>query len=386
MSSTALPDSELHRAIANNPCTNDVTSTSYSLVDIVLDLSADQQGNVGEDVISLLNTIPSFSHIHWRIMPLLFEAIVQSRLSDRIDPQVMALLAQKSLQGSVHELLKSKQLNTLLTLLAEHDIPVILLKGTAFSKWLYTEGVPRLSSDLDILVQPHDWNKTVDLLARTMSREAKPVQGVFDDLYELSFKPKGEQLGVEIDLHKYLTHPTLFDVDLEGMWSRSVPHPAHKSELIRMMSVPDALIHQALHCFKDAEYKTYNLIDTAYLLKQEFTQQRTVQWDNVFALAKEQRADVALYGLLSKLAAATQDDALTAYLVQYNISRLRKCAFEHLSSMHVTSHDVLNKTWRYRLLQFGFHAIVSTKPLSMLKLQWLFMKCMLRKSKYKRSV
>jgi hypothetical protein len=144
-----------------------------------------------------------------------------------------------------------------------------------------------------------------------------------------------------------------------------------------MMTVSDALIHQALHSFKDAEYKTYNLIDTAFLLRKE-----PPELDALFALAKSQRADVALYGLLIKLADATHDEVLTTYLADCNIRRWRKFAFKHLSSKQVSSHDVLNKTLRYRLLQLGFHAFVSTKPWSMLKLQLLYLKGLFRRSKY----
>ena len=358
----------------------DVTSTSPFLTEMVLAYSENSHCiNRKRDPVTelaLCNSIPAFSHIHWRIIPLLLDALTRNGLALKIDPIVNDFLQQKTLQGSIHELLKTKQLNTLLTTLAEHHIPVILLKGTAFSKWLYSETVPRLSSDLDILVKPCDWDKTVALLSRTMSREAKPVEGVFDDLYEISFKPKEEQLGVEIDLHQHLTHPTLFDVDLEGIWSRSVPHPAYQSELTRMMSVSDALIHQALHSFKDAEYKTYNLIDTAYLLKHE-----SVDLDALFMSAQQQGVDVALYGLLSKLANATHNAQLATYLKHVPVSRWRKTAFAHLSKMHVSSLDVLNKTWRYRLLQFGFHAIVSTKPLSMFKLQCSYLMGSIRKAR-----
>lgn len=362
MSPSVLSDS----APAELFCNDDVTSTSSASVNIVL-----EQATVGHDEassVSLLNHLAAYSHIHWRILPLLLDAIKRDKLDNDIEPQVMTLLEQKYLQGSIHELLKTKQLNALLMILSEHHIPVILLKGTAFAKWLYIEEVPRLSSDLDILVRTCDWEKVVVLLSRTMSREAKPVQGVFDDLYEISFTPRGEQLGVEIDLHQHLTHPSLFSLDLAAIWSRSVPHPAYCNELIRMMSVPDALIHQALHSFKDAEYKTYNLIDTAYLLKRE-----PVDLDKLFALAKQQRADVALYGLLKKLASATQDKTLVTYLKRGHVSGWRKIAFKHLSTMHVSSQDVLNKTLRFRLLQFGFQAFVSTKPFSLLKLQWSYL-------------
>lgn len=369
MSPTVLPNHGLSTRQAHD----DITSTSYALVDLVLNPCDHRQGDIQS--LSLINSLPVYSHIHWRILPLILDALKRQGEVAQVDPQIHALLQKKTLQGSIHEMLKTKQLNTLLTVLSAHHIPVILLKGTAFAKWLYTEEAPRLSSDLDILVRACDWDKAVTLLSRTMSRTAKPVEGVFDDLYEISFKPKEEQLGVEVDLHQHLTHPTLFDVDLEGIWSRSVPHPAYGSDLTRMMSVPDALLHQALHSFKDAEYKTYNLIDTAYLLKHE-----SVDLDALFLSAQQQGVDVALYGLLNKLANATHNASLASYLKHVPVSRWRKIAFEHLSKLHVSSLDVLNKTWRYRLLQFGFHAFVSTKPLSMIKLQCSYLMGSIRKA------
>ncbi|MDG1121418.1 MAG: nucleotidyltransferase family protein [Glaciecola sp.] len=370
-------------------CGFDVSSTSPCLAELVLEHSVSAEGSdcstvrsTGSSIappneLALYNASPTFSHIQWRILPLLLDALKQQGLAEQVAPGVHAFLTKKALEGSIHEMLKTKQLNALLEILSEHQIPVILLKGTAFSNWLYNEKVPRLSSDLDILVRSCDWDKTVAILSSTMTREAKPVAGVFDDLYEISFKSKSDTLSVEIDLHQHLTHPSLFDIDLDGVWARSIMHPAYQNEYARMMTVSDALIHQALHSFKDAEYKTYNLIDTAFLLRKE-----PPELDALFALAKSQRADVALYGLLIKLADATHDEVLTTYLADCNISRWRKFAFKHLSSKQVSSHDVLNKTLRYRLLQFGFHAFVSTKPWSMLKLQLLYLKGLFRRSKY----
>ena len=355
-----------------------LTSTSMLLVELVVTESLEAMCDSSclsnqTNLITLCNSLPQFSHTHWRILPLVYAAIKRLGLMDQIDPEVVTLLKKKTLEGSMHELLKKKQLHTILELLATHEIPVILLKGTAFSEWLYTSEVPRLSSDLDILVRQCDWLKTVNILSNTMDRVGKPVVGVFDDLYEISFKPTDQQIKVELDLHQHLTHPTLFDIDMAKIWDNCVEHPVIHSDLVRMMSPEDAIIHQALHSFKDAEYKTYNLIDTALLLRQEISMQVLRR------RAVAQKAHIALYILLEQVALATNDEQLHDEIHLLNVNRIRVNAIKWLLTLNVSSTDILNKSWKFRFRQFGFHAFMTCKPLSILHLQFEYLKAKLAK-------
>ena len=338
--------------------------------------------------IPLGELITDCQHTHWRILPLMQSVITSEQLIDSIPPELTKFLAQKQLEGSMRELLKQTQLSHLIHTLSAHQIPILLLKGTAFSEWLYTKDAPRLSSDLDILVKPEHWDMTIAILSETMSKIPKPIEGVFDDLYEITLKPQSKQLSFEIDLHQHLCHPTMFDVDFDGIWSRSIIHPTFDNEYARIMSVNDALIHQALHSFKDAEYKTYNLVDTLFLIQKGIEEAN--DWAALIDTAQSQKADIALYFLLERLAEAlsraTHNDTnklIMSLMSDLNVSRFRKWLFNQIRMIEVTGEDKINKSIRYRLLQLGFHFFVSRKPLSILKLQcqYLIGKTLRKKSR-----
>lgn len=152
-------------------------------------------------------------------------------------------------------------INNLATFQKE-NIPVILLKGAAFAGALYPPHAPRLGVDLDLLVSEDDFEPACKLLGKTMNPVllSKKRVATHDTLFERVFSPK-EGVGPTVELHRDLTNPAIFNIDHQGLWSASRIHPAYNSELVRMLSPEDTLLHLAVHAFRDLDFCRHNILD-----------------------------------------------------------------------------------------------------------------------------
>ncbi|WP_426357594.1 nucleotidyltransferase family protein [Pseudocolwellia sp. HL-MZ19] len=225
---------------------------------------------------------------HWRLSPLILRRI-NSLLSDEDKSCTNTYLSKQVQSGFIREMAKDKQLNEIIDLLDKENIKIILLKGTAFSKWLFSAEAPRLTNDIDILIKKADWLRAEKLLSQVMVYTEKTQPDVFGDLYEISFKPR-KNVGAALDLHRSLTHPILFNIDESALWESSLAHPFYTRCL--MLCPEHALIHQAVHAYKDMNFEKYNLIDSIRLISE------LNSYDKLFCIAKSWGASVPLYILL----------------------------------------------------------------------------------------
>jgi len=215
--------------------------------------------------IEVLNQLPEYVSVHKRIIPLLNAKAHKLEIFEHLLPITQKTLSTYTQQGTVTEIAKKQQLNKIVDKLAAHNVPLILLKGAAFAGVLYSADAPRTSNDLDVLIRKEDWTKTVSLIGELMEYTQKPQPEVFGDLYELSYLPK-ETVGAALDLHVSLINPLLFKISESELWENSVNHPSYNSNLVKMLSPEHALIHQALHAYKDMDFSKYNLVDTYELI------------------------------------------------------------------------------------------------------------------------
>jgi hypothetical protein len=149
-------------------------------------------------------------------------------------------------------------------ILAEADaagIPVILLKGAAFQHSLYAPSALRLGSDIDFLVKESDFSRMCDLMARHMT-EVFDVKRRYshETAFQWMFRSDDRNDPI-IEIHRAITSPYVFSIRESDLWASSWPHPAYDSELIRILSPEDNILHLAVHAFRDLDYCTHNLLD-----------------------------------------------------------------------------------------------------------------------------
>jgi len=322
-------------------------------------------------VIKLLNQLPLLAINHKRIIPLLNNTAHQLNIFNKLSQECQTLLTCVTQQGIVTELAKKQQLSKIITTLSAHNIPLVLLKGAAFADALYSAQAPRTSNDLDILIQEKDWKHAVTAIKSVMSYTEKSQPDVFGDLYELSFIPKSK-VGAALDLHRSLIHPILFNISEKQLWNGSVEHPSFNHKLVRTLSPEHALIHQALHAYKDMDFGKYNLLDS-----HEIIMQLKPDMANVIAAAKEWGATTPLYVLLTNCTNIMNSDFDKDLLQQIKPSYIRCYIINKLLNSPFNQPVGNKKPLRYRLNQILGQFIFTGSIKRPLALQWLFLKSLI---------
>jgi hypothetical protein len=320
-----------------------------------------------EQAIKTLNNLPDYVRVHNRIIPLLNAKARTLGIFEKLDEQTRQLLILCTQQGIISELAKAKQLKQILAVLTAQDIPVILLKGVAFNGVLYSSDAPRTSNDIDLLVKKEHWQQALTAVKTIMNPLIKDKKEVFDDLYESSFVPKS-QIGAALDLHMSLIHPGLFAIEQKALWRDSVVHPSFNDANVRILSAEHALLHQAIHAFKDMNFSKYNLVDSHQIIN-------TIKPDIVLTIeiAKVWGASVPCYYLL-KNCVDIMDTKIDKHLLN-NIkpSRFRQFLADKLLASKFAQPSVNTKPIRYRINQVLSQFIFTGGLLSILGFHWLFL-------------
>jgi len=246
--------------------------------------------------IDSLNQIPKYAKVHKRLIPLLYRQAKSLNVLQQLNNTAQHILKSGTQLSVISQLAKQQQLSVVVNELSiKHNIPVILLKSTAFNHKLYHKSYPRSSNDLDLLVQPKHWQQAKQILAKVMQYQAKAMPDVFGDAYEVSYIPKGK-VGDSVDLHMALINPLLFPINQNYLWTNSTQHPVFNHENIKELSPECALVHQAIHAYSDMNFCKYNLVDSAEIINQL---QPNMQL--MVNLAKQWQASLPMYLLLKNI-------------------------------------------------------------------------------------
>ncbi len=311
-------------------CVND--SVTYNQSEIAL-------------AIRTLNQVVAYQSVHKRLLPLLLAKAKKLNIFKRLNKPVQELLLKSTKLGIVSQLAKQYQLDILIKEFNVHNVPIILLKSTAFNNTLYANEYPRLSNDIDILVQKKHWAKAQNIMANVMDYKAKIFPDVFGDAYEVSYTPK-TKVGDNVDLHMALINPILFDIEENYLWETSSIHPIYENNNIRQLSAECCLLHQAIHAFSDMNFCKYNLVDTHEILTQ-----RNPNIEHVINMAKKWGCEVPLYFLLNNYQNIIQDSIDEKLIKSVKPSTIKNKIAIRLLNSRYTQPGMLKKSKRYRFNQ-----------------------------------
>ncbi|WP_419176486.1 nucleotidyltransferase family protein [Desulfosediminicola sp.] len=228
-------------------------------------------------------------------LPLIYRKAVKTGVFSQLSLEAQSLLKNRALQLIATDLANKHCLAGQFPKFAKEKIPIILLKGAAFSNNLYPDNFPRIGCDIDFLVREDDFQKACTLMEETM----RPVVidskrlATHETLFERVFTPR-KGFGPPVEIHRGLTNPHIFNIDPQSMWEASRRHPEYDSEFIRILSSEDTLLHLAVHAFRDLDFCNHNLLDA-----HEVWLQWQPDHDKLIALAKDWGAQKVLYYLLS---------------------------------------------------------------------------------------
>ena len=221
---------------------------------------------------SSINELVENSKFH-HLAPLLLKSITNKRL---IANKELIELRKISIQVIANYLEKRNFVKSICYKLERKGIKIILLKSMAFNDYLYTADAPRGATDIDILVNEHDFEEFVNILKGQNFLESYNKKRPFSNSHETTWYKR----NLYIDVHRHLINPYKFYIDNKILFKRSKPHSYYKSENIRVLSLEDNMNHLALHFQNDCYAYHHSLIDSDFILMN--MQEHSPNIDNEF--------------------------------------------------------------------------------------------------------
>ena len=231
--------------------------------------SVDSSEIDGGDVKALTQWLDSSLPVLGTLSGPIYSSLIKRNQATLLSDAKQALLQTCAKMAMLTVLANQQQLQELSQQLDEKGIPVIALKGSAYGSSLYGRGYPRTSCDIDILVQPQDYDRCRDFLGtlgEPVPDSLVPLQNA-TMLFEWGFRLNGP-VPITVEVHSGLTHPHLFDIDTNELWGRSCPHPDLPNDPVRCLCPEHTLLHLAIHGFRDLAILSHSLVDTYEIVSQ----------------------------------------------------------------------------------------------------------------------
>lgn len=258
------------------------------------------------------------------LLALIYHNLNKTGLFNQLSTETQSLIKQSAMSIIANDMANKRWLDKIFKILNENHIPIILLKGAAFSNNLYPNNAPRPGVDIDFLVTQNDFDLACTLLSEIMTPVVLDSKRFYthQKLFERMFVPNNDLFSI-VEIHRSLTNPYIFNINEDYLWKSSKLHPAYNSELIRILSPENTLLHLAVHAFRDLDFCNHNLLDTHEIFN---------QWNpnpNVLIeYAKQWKAKHVLYYLLESTShimnTPVNESLLTALKPGYLLHSLNK--------------------------------------------------------------
>lgn len=169
------------------------------------------------------------------------------------------------------------------------------LKGAHVETTVYPlAGRSRSMGDIDFLVRPEEWQRTLDMMLDLGFRTRRPPSSewwMHEAGFYLELSPGREIL---FEAHRYLVEPRRITLDHNALWARSVP--SHLEGLpCRRLADEDHVVHTCLHAAIHRLMKLGRALEDLELLFRHASPDH----DRLIKRAKEWRATRATWLLLT---------------------------------------------------------------------------------------
>jgi hypothetical protein len=208
--------------------------------------------------------------------------------------EVAEELRQIYLQNAVRNMRLYHEINKLLRLMQEKDIPVIVLKGAYLAEAVYDNIALRTMGDVDLLVKKDDLLRVEQELLALGCMPVDSNRVITQDHCHFGYKLPRSGLSVEIHWTIFATsYP--FQVDVERLWSRA--HPVTLAQAPAWALSPEDLLlhlcqHTATHAF---EMRIRMLCDIGEVVRRYGVE---LDWQRIGARARQWGTLHSLYVIL----------------------------------------------------------------------------------------
>ncbi len=229
----------------------------------------------------------SINHLAGPILSTLEEA----NQVEILDEHQKSFLRKLTRQATFSVLAHQQSLKMIGEKMSAAGIGVIALKGSAYGSSLYAGTYPRSSGDLDILVRPENYERAQKILGGL----GKPIADLIVPphksgmLFERGYRLE-EPYRVIAEVHSGLTHHSLFAIDSDILWQASLPHPDLPESNVRCLCAEHAVLHLAIHGFRDLKTLSHSLVDTFAMVER-----RSIDWNLLCQTARSWGAQAVTY-------------------------------------------------------------------------------------------
>jgi len=206
---------------------------------------------------------------YWnRLIIPIYASLKHNSLITRLSETAQEKLKKKFLELLALQLRQQTWLIKLVEFLKKTDKEIIFLKNSAFAGDTYESDYSRLSQDIDILVHAKDYNLIKRRLQEFGSSKPKNRNRLFSDAHRNeSHIVIDTPVTFSVEIHRSLFPKYLFSINEDQLWVRSQKHPLFDSDLLRVLSMEDSILHNAVHSFMHLEYEPHHLVDMSRFLK-----------------------------------------------------------------------------------------------------------------------
>lgn len=270
-----------------------------------------------------------------RLFPLVYHNLQKLGYKDQYT-ELLRRVHRESFKSSVSLLQIAGNISALLK---NKGIRTILLKGIPLGVQYYPSPALRPMSDIDLMVEPENLPKTVEILNGLgwHSSEIKHFR-IIEIIHSCQFLDTDNR---ELDLHWRLMRDCWNSDKNDGFWENSKTLRFHSFESLAL-SATDQLFHVCCH---GARYNTMPPIrwvaDAMMILRSG----DKIDWLRVLSLSKTHRLSLPLFYSLQylkeKFNAELPDDFLET------LERIPKSRLERMSFKHFSQHPQRWSVWRF---------------------------------------
>ena len=182
--------------------------------------------------------------------------------------EIMEYLNRIFLRAARRSLLAGRQIQAVTSALKDAGIPVILMKGHALARTVYPDPALRQSSDIDLLVQPHNLTAAEEVMEKLGYVCPAKTHDLSFEIHHDVYAPPGE--GLRVELH-WVTDRAFDMVPpgwLDEVFSRRIP--IRSGDLsCDTFSHHDHLLYLAFHhVFLHASIKLDMVYDFSLLMRE----------------------------------------------------------------------------------------------------------------------
>ena len=207
--------------------------------------------------------------LYWHLTPYHKQ---RSASTGAIPSAVLTQLTQHYHGNNLHCIKLARALGKLVQDFADHKLPVLALKGITLAQAVYGNPALRDAGDLDLLVDPADALRAMDLL-ESLGYQAHQSAPLTPNQQKAWVRFKSErhyhhpQHGIELDLHWRLVDPQSgLTLDFADLWARRSTVLLYERP-VATLGPEDGLLYLALHGAKHGWIALKWLCDLAQYLQ-----------------------------------------------------------------------------------------------------------------------